>query len=54
MLWVLVDPTESVHCIKKIRCAGTGHEIKVKNIRFIDTVHMMGDRLIFHFFEVLE
>jgi hypothetical protein len=52
-LWALVD-SNAEHCIKKIRCAGTGHLIVEENLRFIETVHMMDDNLIFHFFEVIE
>lgn len=53
MMWVLVDP-ESELCEKKIWCVGTGHEITEGNLRFIDTVHLMKDSFILHFFEVLE
>lgn len=53
MLWALVD-TAANPCIKRVRCAGTGHKIVEDDLRFIDTVHMVGGRLIFHFFEVLE
>lgn len=53
MLWVLVDPKSKL-CTRKILCVGTGHDVHTDSLRYIDTVHLMDDSFILHFFEVLE
>ena len=53
-LWCLVE-TDAKPDILTIRCAGTGHDMKVKrysDVEYIDTVLMLRDSFVFHFFVV--
>jgi hypothetical protein len=51
-LWVLADPDEKVSKQRIIRIAGTGHPIKEKIIRYINTFHTNNRALWWHAFEV--
>lgn len=53
-LWCLVE-TDAKQDVLTIRCAGTGHDLKVKrfsDVEYIDTVLMCRDAFVFHFFVV--
>ena len=50
-MWALVDPDQTYDEVVKIRCAGTGHEIK-EDVEYIDTVMLFDGALVFHFFKV--
>lgn len=52
-LWALVDPAMPRE-ERKIRIAGTGHDINYKDVGYINTFIMYGGKLVFHAFEVLE
>lgn len=51
MLWALVDPDKPVSP-RKIRIAGTGHDIDESIERYIGTTMLHGGSLVFHAFEV--
>lgn len=54
-VWALVNP-ETAHDMhtRRFRIAGTGHDISESPLLcFIDSVHLLGGRLVFHVFEVL-
>ena len=50
-MWALVDPDQTYDEVVKIRCAGTGHEIK-EDVEYIDTAMLFDGALVFHFFKV--
>ena len=52
-IWVRVNPNAPKET-RKLRIAGTGHEIEEENLRYISSFQMNNDVLIFHIFEVLE
>lgn len=49
-LWALVDPSKLVKTIRTIRCAGTGHPIEPEYTKYLGTVLIMNENLVFHFF----
>ena len=57
MLWVLVDPLETMKQVRKLRFAGTGHHIYTKNgvqeLDYVSTFLMAGGALVWHIFEVV-
>lgn len=50
-MWCLVNPNEDIET-RRFRLAGTGHPIKEKNIRYIDTAQLFGAGFLVHIFEV--
>ena len=54
-LWALVDQ-DALHLTewRRIRIAGTGHEIEADSIKYISTVQLHGGALVYHIFEVLQ
>ena len=49
-IWALVEPTgEMVE--RRFRLAGTGHHINEGGIKYIGTIKMMDDKIIYHLFE---
>ena len=54
-VWIRVDDLEPQTFRKRILCVGTGHPISrsAERLRFIDTVLMNDDTMVFHFFEVI-
>lgn len=53
-LWALVDP-DAPKIERRIRMAGTGHQItqQAERLKYISTVLVELQGLVFHFFEVL-
>ena len=52
-IWALVDPNERQQ-LRRFRIAGTGHPIsdEESTLFYLGTIHLAGDALIFHVFEV--
>jgi len=48
-IWALVDPTRN-KVNRRIRIAGTGHEIDPRGLDYIGTAQMAGGDLIWHVF----
>lgn len=53
-LWAMINPEEEKTEIRKVRIAGTGHNIEQKNISYINTftVDTPAGKLWFHAFEI--
>ena len=49
-IWVLVDTSKEM-TERRFRLAGTGHDIIETGIKYIGTVKMKHDRLVYHLFE---
>lgn len=49
-LWALVDPSIPTRTVHTIRCAGTGHSIAPEYNKYLGTILIMNDDLVFHFF----
>ncbi len=52
-LWALVDIEIETKQIRKIRIAGTGHNIEQNKVSYINTFTVHNDTLWFHAFEIL-
>lgn len=54
-LWALLDPDAPTTGLRRVRIAGTGHEIKTDpdKLRFIGSTLMHDGNFVFHAFEVL-
>jgi len=49
-IWVLIDSSATTEK-RKFRLAGTGHPIEEVELKYVGTVLMLADRLVWHLFE---
>jgi len=49
-IWVLINPSKET-TLRRFRLVGTGHTIKEEGLKYIGTIKMAQDRLIYHLFE---
>ncbi|KKL56065.1 hypothetical protein LCGC14_2249180 [marine sediment metagenome] len=49
-IWVLVEPT-SEKVERRFRLVGTGHYIEESGLKYIGTIKMLNDKLVYHLFE---
>jgi hypothetical protein len=52
-IWAKVEP-DAPTTRRKLRIAGTGHELAEDNLRYISTFFPYGGNLVFHVFEIEE
>lgn len=52
-IWCLVDPNVEKET-RRFRLAGTGHDIKEDNLKYIGSCQVHEGVLIFHLFEILD
>lgn len=52
--WALIDRCQALMKDRSFRIAGTGHPIDYGNLSYVNTFEMLGGKLVFHAFEVIE
>ena len=52
-IWVLVTLEKELE-ERKFRLAGTGHDIRENNLKYIDTTIMHDGQLVWHLFEIVK
>lgn len=54
-IWALVDPNPEIKIEQRIiKIAGTGHDIRETDLKFIDTFQIFNGKGVFHVFEVIK